>query len=206
MQLLNTINSAWAKHFDAVWSKRCCAAEGRDCLYISNSYQSIHPNTNKMSAEQVPRSKTHPIQPIPVHLRIPKRWVLAKRRNGVQQQLHNETIENQYHRILAKAKQLLKSQGGMYFERDYKHDNTENAFLLHAFISDSFYFTLECSMSFVYQCEYAFNNCLHEVAIRKQLSTYTLSQHAKEVDLQPTFKTFYQTVITVQDKRYLYSL
>jgi hypothetical protein len=159
-----------------------------------------------MSAEQVLESKPTSIQPIPIHQRIPKRWVLAKRRNGVQQLLHNETIENQYHSILAKAKQLLKSQGGVYFIRDYKNDNTENAFLLHAFISDSFYFTLECSMSFVYQVECSFSNCLHEKALRKHLSTYTLSQHSKEVDLQPTFKTFYQTVITVQDKRYLHSL
>jgi hypothetical protein len=159
-----------------------------------------------MSAEQVPRSKTPSIKPIPVHQRIPKRWVLAKRRNGVQQQLHNEAIESQYHRTLAKAKQLLKSQGGVYLERDYKNDNTENAFLLHTFISDSFYFTLECSMSFVYQVEYAFCSCQHEEDLREHLSTYTLSQHAKEVDLQPTFKTFYQTVITVQDKRYLHSL
>ncbi|MHB8208453.1 hypothetical protein [Mucilaginibacter sp.] len=158
-----------------------------------------------MSAEQVPERKPTSIQPIPMHSRIQKRWVLAKRRNGVQQQLHNEAIESQYHSILAKAKQLLKSQG-VYLERDYKNDNTENAFLLHAFISDSFYFTLECSMSFVYLVEYAFSNCLHEDDLRKQLSTYTLSQHAKEVDLQPTFKTFYQTVITVQDKRYLHSL
>jgi hypothetical protein len=159
-----------------------------------------------MSAEQVPRSKPTSIQPIPVHSRIPKRWVLAKRRNGVQQQLHNEAIESQYHCILAKAKQLLKSQGGVYLERDYKHDNTENAFILHAFICDSFYFTLECSMAFVYQVEYAFCSCQHEEDLRKQLSIYTLSLHAKEVALQPTFKTFYQTVITVQDKRYLHSL
>jgi hypothetical protein len=159
-----------------------------------------------MSAEQVPRSKPTSIQPIPMHSRIPKRWVLAKRRNGVQQQLHNEAIESQYYRTLAKAKHLLKNQGGVYFNRDYKNDNTENAFLLHAFISDSFYFTLECSMTFVYQCEYAFSNCQHEEDLRKHLSTFTLSQHSKEVDLQPSFKTFYQTVITVQDKRYLHSL
>jgi hypothetical protein len=159
-----------------------------------------------MSAEQVLRSKPTSIQPIPVHLRIPKRWVLARRRNGVQQQLRNETIESQYHSTLAKAKHLLKSQGGVYFDRDYKNDNTENAFLLHAFISDSFYFTLECSMFFVYQVEYAFCSCQHEEDLRKLLSSYTLSQHSKEVDLQPTFKTFYQTVITVQDKRYLHSL
>jgi len=50
-----------------------------------------------MSAEQVPESKLSAIQPIPMHQRIPKRWVLAKRRNGVQQQLHNEAIENEYH-------------------------------------------------------------------------------------------------------------
>jgi hypothetical protein len=159
-----------------------------------------------MSAKQVPRSKPTSIQPISMHSRIPKRWVLAKRRNGVQQQLHNEAIESEYQRTLAKAKQLLKSQGEIYFNRDYKNDNTENAFLLHAFMSDSFYFTLECSMTFVYQVEYAFYNCLHEKELRKHLSTYTLSQHSKEVDLQPTFKTFYQTVITVQDKRYLHSL
>jgi hypothetical protein len=159
-----------------------------------------------MSAEQVPESKPRSIQPIPVHQRIPKRWVLAKRRNGEQQQLHNEAIESEYHRILGKAKQLLKNQGGVYFNRDYKNDNTENAFILHAFLCDSFYFTLECSMTFVYQVEYAFCSCQYEEDLRKQLSTYTLSQHSKEVDLQPTFKTFYQTVITVQDKRYLHSL
>ena len=102
-----------------------------------------------MSAEQVLRSKPTSIQPIPVHLRIPKRWVLARRRNGVQQQLRNETIESQYHSTLAKAKHLLKSQGGVYFDRDYKNDNTENAFLLHAFISVTHHNSLAFSQAFL---------------------------------------------------------
>jgi hypothetical protein len=158
-----------------------------------------------MSTEQVPRSKPTSIQPIPVHQRIPKRWVLARRKNGVQQQLHNESIESQYHRTLAKAKQLLKSQPSLYFERDYKHDNRENAFLLHAFMSDSFYFTLECSMSFVYQVEYAFKSCKHEATIRELLDTYSFKLSAKEVELAD-FNSFYDTVITVQHQRYVHSL
>ncbi|WP_461450138.1 hypothetical protein [Mucilaginibacter sp.] len=158
-----------------------------------------------MSAEQVPESKPRIIQPILMHQRIPKRWVLAKRRNGVQQQLHNEAIENEYHSILATAKQLLKNQGGVYFKRDYKRDNTENAFLLHAFTSDSFYFILECNVAFVYQVEYAFYNCKHEASIKKLLDNYSFKLSTNEVVLAD-FNTFYDTVTTVQNQRYVHSL
>jgi len=137
---------------------------------------------------------------------LTKRWVLAKRKYGhTQNQLTNETVESAFHSMLYKVKQLLREHqpNQTVFEKDFRFDNAHNAFALHAFISSSVYLYLECSMNYLYQLEYAFNNCKHEAVIRELLAAYIFTNRTKEVSLQPDFNTFYEGVLRVQDKKHI---
>lgn len=135
-----------------------------------------------------------------------KRWVLAKRKYGhTQNQLNNETVESAFHSMLYKVKQLLKQHQSnqTVFEKDFRFDNTQDAFCLHAFISSNVYLYLECSLDYVYRIEYAFNNCRHEAAIRELLDAYVFIGRTKEVELQPDFSTFYAGVLRIQEKKHI---
>lgn len=135
-----------------------------------------------------------------------KRWVLAKRKYGhTQNQLTNETIECAFHSMLYKVKLLLKQHqpSQTVFDKDFRHDNTHDAFCLHAFISSDVYLYLECSLDYVYRIEYAFCNCKHEADIRELLAAYIFTGRTKEVQLQPDFSTFYTNVLAFQDKKHI---
>jgi hypothetical protein len=139
--------------------------------------------------------------------RIPKRWITAKGmyKDSLMQKL-NECIESRYHRILNEVKKLLADEATIVFERDYRSDNTESSFALHAFLSNSFYFYIECNYVFQYQVEYAFNNCKYEAEIRKLLDNYTFTDRATEINLSPTYDDFYRNVLAYQSKSFIYVL
>ena len=137
-----------------------------------------------------------------------KRWVLAKRKYGhTRNQLTNETLESAFHSMLYKVKLLLKQHPAQsVFEKDFRFDNIQDAFVLHAFISSNVYLYLECSLDYVYRIEYAFNDCKQEVVIRQLLAAYVFTGRTKEVMLKPDFSTFFEAVLQFQDKKHIYSL
>jgi hypothetical protein len=157
-------------------------------------------------------NKTQPkgkgtIKPIPVHERIPKKWVEAKRKySHTQQHRDNLLAEHSFMQLLKQATQLLKGEHKTAFNRDYRGCNATDAFAMQVFICPSFYLYLECSYDFVYRVKYAFNSCRHEGEIRKLLNGYLLKGRAKEVQLKPDFNTFYKNVLAVQDPKHIISL
>lgn len=159
-----------------------------------------------MNKEPAPTSKT-PMPTIPKQDRLPKRWMVAKQKFGhTRQQLDNETAEAYYHSVLYKVKLLLKDQEPLVFEKDCTCDNSQNAFTLHAFMSDSVYLYAECDFCYKYQVEYAFKNCRHEEAIRGLLNAFVLQGRVKEVALQPGFTSFYESVLAFQPATFVYKL
>ncbi|WP_146166541.1 hypothetical protein ABZR88_09695 [Mucilaginibacter yixingensis] len=104
------------------------------------------------------------------------------------------------------AKLLLKAEQPLVFERDYRYDNSESAFAMHAFISPTLYLYLECSPDCHYRVEYAFNSCKQEDELRKQLANYSFKGRTIESALQPDFSTFYTNVLRVQQAKHIYSL
>jgi hypothetical protein len=145
---------------------------------------------------------------IPPAERIPKRWQEAKRKYGnTVNQLDNETVESAYHQLLYKVKQLLKQQPTQtVFEKDFRYDNAQDAFCLHAFVSSSIYLYVECSADYRYRIQYAFNHCIHEATIRKLLGAFVFTYRAKEVQLKPDFNTFFASVLQFQDSKHIYTL
>jgi len=147
------------------------------------------------------------IQPIPINERLPKRWVLAKRKYGhTQNQRDNETVERTFMNLVYQAKNLLKHQHQTAFSRDFRGHNETDAFVMEVFICASVYLYLECSLDYCYRIQYQFYNCHYEAEIRKLLDGYVLRNRAKEVELQPSFPQFYSKVLEVQDSKHIISL
>lgn len=133
---------------------------------------------------------------IPDEYRLPIRVVVAKRKFGhTAQQQDNERAEQAYYKVLKAVKQLLHTDEPVVFEKLYSQYNSQNAYSIHAFMSDSFYFYLECDNCYIYQVEYAFHNCKHERTIRGLLSDAELPGRLKEVTLNPGFTSFYHELL-----------
>ncbi|MCJ8210810.1 hypothetical protein MUY27_13920 [Mucilaginibacter sp. RS28] len=136
-----------------------------------------------------------------------KRWIAGLRRaESIHQNTLNGSVSYCYRDILTKAKQLLKEHEHLVFEKDFRYDNNDNAFILHAFISSTLYFILECELCYDYKVDYAFNNCPVEAEIRKLLQVYPINERANEVKLRPDFNTFYHNTLRYQPSQYIYSL
>lgn len=152
-------------------------------------------------------SKSPANQPMPVQQPMQKRWILAKRYFGnTKRQLDNERLEACFMNVVSQVKKLLKGQDFNVFERDYRRDNSENAFVLHTFMSKNVFLYLECTLNYVYTVDFALFKCPQEEAIRKLLDNPLLSGRKKEVELQPTFIDFYLHVLDYQPEQYIFSL
>jgi len=125
------------------------------------------------------------------------------RDNNISQKERNLKVEVSYTSTLKKAKALFAQCVHPIFERDYRKDNSESALAMHAYLTNSFYFYLECDYHCSYQVEFAFHNCPYKKEIRSLLHGFPCGIHAKEVQLEPDFAMFYLNVLKAQDKKYI---
>ena len=145
--------------------------------------------------------------PIPKSEQRTKRWVIAQsRKNFKDQRMQNSATEAAYLRVLAFVKAHHLPSNGVFFERDYRRDKSENCFAMHSFITSSFYWYLECDLTYNYRVEYDFRNCPFEAEIIAMLKSYPLDRTASKINLQPDYETFVLNVLHRQDEVYLHSL
>ena len=134
-----------------------------------------------------------------------KRWIIAQSRGtNKAQEMKNRCVEAAYHRTLSAVKTLYLKPCDAYYERDQKHDNSDSFLAMHSFMTTSFYFHLQCSFCYDFEVEYAFNNCPYEQQVRFMLKAFPLDSQATESELKPDYNTFFETVMTFQDKSFLY--
>lgn len=144
------------------------------------------------------------IIPIPMQLRMRKRCSFAASRdNNISQKERNLKVEVAYMSVLTKVKTLFAQCAHPVFERNYRRDNSESAMAMHAYLTNSFYFYLECDFNYDHQVEFALYNSPYEKQIRALLNEFPYGIHAKEVPLKPDFTMFYLNVLKAQDKRYI---
>ena len=135
-----------------------------------------------------------------------KRWVTSEQRKNYDQQTHhNEPIEAAYHRIVNLVKTLYMQPGEVYFERDFKYDQSFGLFGIHSFITPHFYWRLDCEFTYNYQVTFAFNNCSYEAEIRKLMLAYPLDRTTKEKHLHPDFNVFYNSILALQEPHFIHS-
>ena len=138
---------------------------------------------------------------------MPKTWMTGRGNSKFDQERPtNNAIEATYMSILAKVKTRHSPSSYPVFERDYRHDNTDSAIMMHAFMSESIYWVLECDVHGKYNVQYAFHNCTFEKQVLALMDEYPLNTRCTELELQPAFPIFFQNVLRFQDKRYLTTL
>jgi hypothetical protein len=157
------------------------------------------------------KTNNHPIinthYPLAKENQFSKRWHIAQSlQNRPQQRLQNDAVEFDYHRILDVVKRLYLKHGEVYFDRDYKHDKTENCLAMHSFMTPTFYWYLECDFCYDFRVEYDFCNCPFESSILAMLKPYPMDRASKRIQLKPDFNTYYNGVVKVQDAKYIHSL
>ncbi|MDR3695593.1 hypothetical protein [Mucilaginibacter sp.] len=138
-----------------------------------------------------------------------KRWKIAQSRTTEThkyQRMRNEATESDYHKIIAAIKTLYLKPGEIYFERDYKNEESENFMTMHCFMSATCYLYLECDILYDFQVEYAFNNCPFEAAIREMLKPHPFDTRATEKQLQPNFNTSFQRTLKFQEPQFIKNL
>ena len=145
--------------------------------------------------------------PLPKSLQRTKRWIIAQsRKNFEGQRQQNLAVEAAYHKVLNKVKEQFLKPKEIYFERDYRHDKTENFLAMHSFITTSFYWYLECDLCYNYRVEYDFGDCPFEFEILAMLKGYPLDRQTTRRYLLPDFGTFVLDLLDAQDSQYFHSL
>lgn len=144
------------------------------------------------------------VKPLP---RLTKCWILAERRSKDQRQNRlNIHIEGYFMEALRKAKRLLAQSPQTAFERDYRRSSTENAQAMHAFMSSTFYFYLECDPLFHYKVEFAFHHCPYEQQIRTLISKFQVDAEVSERIFKEGFATYFKQALAFQDSKFTYML
>lgn len=152
---------------------------------------------------------TQPPKPIlethyPIQQRGTKRWVAAQTKGPFKQKLmQNNSIESAYHRVIAIVKSALAGQSITYYDRDLKKDKSQGLYVMHSFITNSFYWRLECDLCCDYRIEYAFHNCPYEVDIRKLMRAYPLDRATRLKQFPTDLPTFYASVMRLQHKQFI---
>lgn len=145
--------------------------------------------------------------------RLHKRWKLAqlKYKRGYTSDLNYGT-EHVYHQILTLAKtaysQLPEALTNPVFFKDYKEDNTENALMMHCFITHNFYWELECTFAYFYRINYDFYNCPFEQEIIDAINRNEpyLPNCFVRTPQKPNCQELHRRVLQFQDQVHIFLL
>jgi hypothetical protein len=149
-----------------------------------------------------PKSQKHPT----THLKkntIGKRWKMVKpstHPNNHQAFIMTKMIQYQF--VLQAVRQLDFFKDQPYFDRDYKDDGNE-PFLIHCFVSETFYWRIECNLLFEIIIEYSFENCPVEGMVWAAIAWQRLHNYAKPVKKQPSLAEFHKNVLACQERQYI---
>ena len=136
----------------------------------------------------------------------PKRWAYANTKLGKREITQNNNLEAVYHRIINVVKTLYMKPGDGYFERDYKNDKSVGLLSMHAFLTPSFSWCLDCEFGFAYKITFAFGNCPYEQPIRKLFRAYPFCESTTEVTFQPNVESYYHRVQAYQSPEHFYTI
>lgn len=133
---------------------------------------------------------------------IGKRWKQVK--DGTHPNKHKDFIQSKmtsYQLVLQKVKELYLMPGEVYFERDYTNDNSE-PFKIYSFITQTFYWYIECTLNFEIVINYDFNNCIHEQQIQALLHNHILAYYATRTPMN--IGQYLAGVVAYQDPKYIH--
>jgi hypothetical protein len=128
------------------------------------------------------------------------RWLVTKSRTDRKyEQMQNESVEADYHRVIQAVKSFILSHGGdTIYEQNHKSDPSSYTGM-HSFVTSTFYWRLDCELNYNYEVYYAFHNCPYEAPIRKLMEAYPLDRTTHEYKFPQGYEAFYGRVLEVQD-------
>ncbi|WP_143822063.1 hypothetical protein [Mucilaginibacter pedocola] len=132
-----------------------------------------------------------------------KRWKMVK--DSTHANNHKAFIMTkmiQYQRVLLEVMQLDYFKDQPYFNRDYKDDGSE-PFLIHSFVSETFYWRIECNMVFEIVIEYCFENCPVEGLVWASIAWHRLHKYAIRKVLNKPLAELHKGTLAFQDPKYI---
>lgn len=140
------------------------------------------------------------------YLSISKRWrKVTDLSHPNKLKAQNTTIEIQYYNTLKKIKRDYLQPGTLFFERDYRDDNSD-PFILHSFICDQLSFVLTCDFQCVMQIEYDFagfepiEDVLWRVGYARELGLLIYKARL------PSLAEFFKGVQSYQGSQFIHTL
>lgn len=77
-----------------------------------------------------------------------------------------------------------------------------NPISIYCFMTQHFYFYLECDMMLRYRVEYQLFNCPFEQEILKAMKQTILRSHSTEIMKMPNYPAFFKEVLRVQPEKF----
>jgi len=149
-----------------------------------------------------------PAQPQPTFTppcRISKRWKKVNKLSHPNNlKVTNDTIMHQYYGALKFLKAECLQTGTLYFERDYKDDNSD-PFTVHSFVCENLFFNLECDFNYFMQIEYDFaafpriDELLWHVGFAKVQGMLFYKPRI------PNLTTFFNGVVAYQEPQFIHT-
>ncbi|MCX2451113.1 hypothetical protein OQX61_07495 [Pedobacter sp. PLR] len=159
-------------------------------------------NTNLQSQQEIERR-------LRSGKRVYKNHQRAKLNSTDSQQSLNPAIENMYHVIVRKIKelysQLPNKEDKVMIEFNNADDPTDSHGLFTV-MTPTFFFYLECDIKNNYRIEYLFHNCPLETEIMQLINKYSMASYSTEVVNQPDYPTFFRNCLQVQPSRFIFQL
>ncbi|WP_158827661.1 hypothetical protein [Mucilaginibacter lacusdianchii] len=137
--------------------------------------------------------------------RYSKRWRVARlkwNQNSVHQA--NLSTERQYKDILIKIKKCYIPEGTLYFEKDYRNDNSENAFSMHRFYTNNFSIELDCDFLYYYIVLYDFDNCPYEQELQQLIDAYFIELKTERCHHKPSLNAYFDVIRNYQSQEYFF--
>ena len=128
------------------------------------------------------------------------RWLVTKSRTDRKyEQMQNEAVEADYHRVIQAVKSYILLHGGdTIYEQNHKKD-TASYTGMHSFVCTTFYWRLDCELNYNYEVYFAFHNCPYEAQIREMFKPFPLDRTTHEYKFPQGYDAFYRRVLEVQD-------
>jgi hypothetical protein len=125
--------------------------------------------------------------------------------SSIQKKL-NPRIEEGYHRMLKKVKELFATlpnkEDRVIVELNLKAMPSDS-FGLYSVLTSTFYFSMECDIYNNFRIEYLFHNCKFEKELRTWMIGYSINNHSFQNVRVDDYEDYFNRVLQVQPERFI---
>ncbi|WP_113652239.1 hypothetical protein [Pedobacter namyangjuensis] len=161
-----------------------------------------HPQENNKKLDQVEINE----QRWSSRKRHRKNYLVAEKKAMASLKMQNGNVEASYHQLLKRVVALYSNLANkaerVVVEMNMKSHPLESH-RMHAFLTPSFAFHLECDVLNRYKVEYCFENCPFEEQIKQMFARHFYNAHTLVEIKKPSYKAYFDEVLRVQPERFI---